>query len=87
MSLPGALDSKSGQQIMDLFQKLNEEGVTVVMITHDAEIAGFAQRKILIRDGQIVPDLNTSALHVHNIPADTSVQEDISVQKEVPDQV
>ena len=83
----GALDSKSGQQIMDLFQKLNEEGVTVVMITHDAEIAGFAQRKILIRDGQIVPDLNTSALHVHNIPADTSVQEDISVQKEVPDQV
>ena len=58
----GALDSKSGQQIMELFQKLNDEGVTIVMITHDAEIAGFARRKILIRDGQIVPDLSQSAL-------------------------
>ena len=83
----GALDSKSGQQIMDLFQKLNEEGVTVVMITHDAEIAGFAQRRILIRDGQIVPDLNTSALHAHNIILDASAQGDISAQKEVPDQI
>ncbi len=61
----GALDSKSGQQIMDLFQKLNDEGVTIVMITHDAEIASFAKRKILIRDGIIVPDLSQSALHSH----------------------
>ncbi len=49
----GALDSKSGQQIMDLFQSLNDEGVTVVMITHDAEIAQYAKRKVLIRDGEI----------------------------------
>ena len=49
----GALDSKSGQQIMELFQSLNDDGVTVVMITHDAEIAQYARRKVLIRDGEI----------------------------------
>ncbi|MDO5392087.1 MAG: ABC transporter ATP-binding protein [Eubacteriales bacterium] len=47
----GALDSKSGQQVMELFQKLNEEGVTVLMITHDSEIAAHAKRTVLIRDG------------------------------------
>lgn len=47
----GALDSKSGQQVMELFQKLNEEGVTVLMITHDSEIAEHAKRIVLIRDG------------------------------------
>ena len=47
----GALDSKSGQQVMELFQKLNEEGVTVLMITHDSEIAQHAKRTVLIRDG------------------------------------
>ena len=47
----GALDSKSGQQVMELFQKLNEEGVTVLMITHDSEIAQHAKRMVLIRDG------------------------------------
>ena len=50
----GALDSKSGAQIMSLFKKLNEEGVTIVMITHDRAIADQAQRKIEILDGEIV---------------------------------
>ena len=48
-----ALDSKSGAQIMELFQSLHEEGVTIIMITHDSEIASHAQRVIHIRDGQI----------------------------------
>lgn len=47
----GALDTKSSIQVMELFQKLNEEGVTVLMITHDAEIADCAKRTVLIRDG------------------------------------
>ena len=46
-------DSKSGAQIMELFQSLHEEGVTIIMITHDSEIASHAQRVIHIRDGQI----------------------------------
>lgn len=49
----GALDSKSGEQIMELFSKLNEEGVTVVMITHDPKIASRAKRVIRIIDGVI----------------------------------
>ena len=47
----GALDSTSGQQVMDLFQSLNEEGVSILMITHDREIAGYAGRMVSIRDG------------------------------------
>ena len=47
----GALDSKSGAQVMELFQKLNDEGVTVLMITHDPDIAAHAKRVVTIRDG------------------------------------
>lgn len=47
----GALDSTSGTQVMELFQSLNDEGVTVLMITHDSEIASYANRKVIIRDG------------------------------------
>lgn len=50
----GALDTKSGQQIMEIFQKLNDEGVTIVMITHEPEIAQHAQRILYIRDGLLV---------------------------------
>ena len=49
----GALDSKSGEQIMELFSKLNEEGVTIVMITHDANVAARAKRIVHIVDGEI----------------------------------
>ncbi len=49
----GALDSKSGAQIMQLFQKLNDEGVTIVMITHDKNIADHAGRIYHIIDGEI----------------------------------
>ena len=48
----GALDSQSGAQIMELFQTLNDEGVTVVMITHDLNVANHAKRVLHIRDGQ-----------------------------------
>lgn len=47
----GALDSKSGAQVMELFQKLNQEGVSVLMITHDPDIASHAKRVVTIRDG------------------------------------
>lgn len=47
----GALDSASGRQVMELFEQLNREGMTVIMITHDAEIASHAERIMLIRDG------------------------------------
>ncbi len=49
----GALDSKSGAQVMDLFQRLNDEGVSVLMITHDPDIAAHAKRVVMIRDGEL----------------------------------
>lgn len=49
----GALDSKSGKQVMELFEQLNAEGVTVIMITHDREIARHARRVVDIFDGEI----------------------------------
>jgi putative ABC transport system ATP-binding protein len=49
----GALDSKSSAQVMDLFTRLNNEGVTVVMITHDSHVASFAKRVVDIFDGEI----------------------------------
>ncbi len=49
----GALDSKSSVQVLELFQKLNDEGVTVIMITHDAKVAKHARRTVYIFDGQL----------------------------------
>ncbi|SDA27452.1 putative ABC transport system ATP-binding protein [Ruminococcus sp. YE71] len=49
----GALDTKSGEQVMGLFSELNAEGVTVVMITHAPEIAERAKRIVYIRDGEL----------------------------------
>ncbi len=50
----GALDSKTGEEIMTLFKDLHRRGITIVTVTHDAEIAGQAQRTIHLRDGVIV---------------------------------
>lgn len=49
----GALDTKSGDQVMELFGELNDEGVTIVMITHEPEIAQCAKRIVYIRDGEL----------------------------------
>ncbi len=49
----GALDTKSGEQVMELFKELNDEGVTIVMITHEKEIADHAKRIMFIRDGEL----------------------------------
>ena len=50
----GALDSKSGISVMELFRKLNEEGMTVIMITHNEKVAGYAKRVIHLFDGEII---------------------------------
>jgi putative ABC transport system ATP-binding protein len=51
----GNLDSKSGIEIMGIFKRLNrEEGLTIVLVTHDPNLAGQAQRVIPVRDGRIV---------------------------------
>ena len=56
----GALDTKTGNQIMELLTQLNREGKTIVMVTHEPEIADYARRKIVIRDGEITQDTTDS---------------------------
>ncbi|HDR7590595.1 macrolide ABC transporter ATP-binding protein [Bacillus mycoides] len=52
----GALDTKSGAQVMDIFTKLNAEGTTIVMVTHEEEVAAYSSRRIILRDGKITED-------------------------------
>jgi putative ABC transport system ATP-binding protein len=49
----GALDQTTGQQIMDLFQELNDDGHTIIMITHDLKVAKHAKRVVNIIDGEL----------------------------------
>jgi len=50
----GALDTKTSQSIMEQFSELNEEGTTIVLVTHEVEVAEYAKRTIIVRDGEIV---------------------------------
>jgi putative ABC transport system ATP-binding protein len=52
----GALDSKSGIEVMEIFKKFKERGQTVVMVTHTTEVAKYADRIIYLRDGQVLDD-------------------------------
>ena len=52
----GALDTATSEEIMRLFTQLNEGGITVVLVTHEPDIAQFAKRRILFRDGKVVED-------------------------------
>jgi len=52
----GNLDSKTGQEILEIFTDLNNQGHTIVLVTHEKEIAGYARRVIELRDGEILKD-------------------------------
>ena len=58
----GALDSKTSLEIMALFQELNRQGMTVVLVTHEPDVARFARRIIVFRDGKVVQDERNEAL-------------------------
>ena len=57
----GALDSKTSADIMGLLRELNGQGITVVVVTHDADVARYARRRILFGDGAIVEDARLEA--------------------------
>ncbi|MAG97583.1 MAG: ABC transporter ATP-binding protein [Alphaproteobacteria bacterium] len=52
----GALDSRTGVEILTLFQQLNADGINVIVVTHEAEVAGFARRVLRFRDGLLEAD-------------------------------
>lgn len=59
----GALDTNTGQEILQLFSDLNKEGATVVLVTHDPEVAAVTKRTIEMRDGRIVGDHMNGGVH------------------------
>jgi putative ABC transport system ATP-binding protein len=52
----GNLDSRTSVEVMEIFQKLNENGITIVMVTHEADIASYARRNIVMKDGLVRSD-------------------------------
>jgi putative ABC transport system ATP-binding protein len=52
----GALDSRTGQEVLSIFQDLNRQGRTVVLVTHDEHVAAHCKRVVVLRDGKIVED-------------------------------
>jgi len=57
----GNLDSKTGIEIMSVFQRLHDAGNTIILVTHEPEVAAYAQRAIHIRDGQVEKDVSRAA--------------------------
>jgi len=52
----GNLDTKSGQEIMEIFKRLNDEGTTILLVTHERNIAEYSNRIVTFRDGRIIDD-------------------------------
>lgn len=57
----GALDTQTSLDIMGIFQKLNDDGITLVVVTHEPDIAEYAARRIVFRDGKVIEDAAVSA--------------------------
>jgi len=53
----GNLDTQTSIEIMGVFQKLNHQGITIIMVTHELDIASYSKRNIIMRDGQVISDL------------------------------
>jgi putative ABC transport system ATP-binding protein len=66
----GALDTKSSQEIMDLFTRLNRErGITVLLVTHEPNVGRRAKRIVTFRDGRIVSDTPVAEAQLDGVPA------------------
>ena len=52
----GALDTVTSGDIMGIFQRLNDDGITVIVVTHEPDVADYAERRILFRDGKVIED-------------------------------
>jgi putative ABC transport system ATP-binding protein len=64
----GALDSQTSLEILNLFKSLNAQGMTVIMVTHELDVAAHARRLLRVRDGQIVEDRPVSGLLEESAP-------------------
>ena len=76
----GNLDSKTGSEIMALFARLHQAGNTIVLVTHEADIAAFAHRTIHLRDGQVERDVRDRRPEPRPAPADAGHDRQIAAQ-------
>jgi len=76
----GNLDSKTGSEIMALFARLHQTGNTIVLVTHEADIAAFAHRTIHLRDGQVEKDVRDRRPEPRPAPADAGHDRQIAAQ-------
>ena len=76
----GNLDSKTGSEIMALFARLHQAGNTIVLVTHEADIAAFAHRTIHLRDGQVEKDVRDRRPEPRPVPADAGHDRQIAAQ-------
>lgn len=65
----GNLDSKTSSEVMELLQALGAEGITIVLVTHEPDIAAYASRVIVMRDGRILSDQRQTPLHTQHAEA------------------
>ena len=74
----GNLDSKTSVEVMGVFQKLNEQGITIIMVTHELDIARFCKRNLIMRDGRLVSDTAVS----NRLIATTEMQRILAAEAE-----
>jgi len=75
----GNLDSQTSIEIMGVFQKLNDQGITIIMVTHELDIARYTKRNVILRDGQLLTDTPVSA----RLQADTELEKLRAAQQAV----
>lgn len=68
----GALDSRTANEIMALFQELNREGATIVLVTHDAEVGRHARRLVRFRDGRLLEDVRQDPVDARDLAAEAA---------------
>ena len=76
----GNLDSRTSVEIMGIFQQLNERGITIIMVTHEPDIASYARRNVVMRDGVILKDFNVT----QRFDATTELQKIAPIDSETP---
>nr|WP_305790360.1 ABC transporter ATP-binding protein [Calderihabitans maritimus] len=79
----GNLDTRSGNEVLEIFQKLHQQGTTIVLVTHDREVASRAERTVLIRDGEIIANHLTPDQASQYLIFPTDLKERREVQHEL----
>jgi putative ABC transport system ATP-binding protein len=79
----GNLDTRTGLEVMDVIQRLNDDGLTVLMVTHEPDIAAFASRSVVLRDGLIRADRRTQPRRAADMLASWSDDDDVMLPDEL----